>query len=109
MLPIRLGLAHPVAIGSIVRQDFLRIGREAIHFWPASKLAGHGSPANVIANFSQGDLPRADHLSSPVAKNYLLPFEGKSPAYSVYPVPHEGRIAIVTDVGHGMRWTRRRF
>jgi hypothetical protein len=53
----------------------------------------------VIANFSQGDLPRADHLSSPVAKNYLLPFEGKSPAYSVYPVPHEGRIAIVTDVG----------
>jgi len=24
----------------------------------------------------------------------------------VHPVPHEGRIAIVTDVGCGMRWTR---
>jgi hypothetical protein len=44
-------------------------------------------------------LPWADHLSSPVAKNYLLPFEGKSPAYLVHPVPHEGRFAIVTDVG----------
>jgi hypothetical protein len=53
-------------------------------------------------------LPRANDLSSPVAKNYLLPFEAKSPAYSVHPVPHEGRIAIVTDVGHGMRWTRQR-
>jgi hypothetical protein len=25
------------------------------------------------------------------------------------PSPKEGRIAIVTDVGHGMRWTRQRW
>ena len=28
---------------------------------------------------------------------------------SRHPTPPEGRFAIVTDVGHGMRWTRQRF
>jgi hypothetical protein len=48
--------------------------------------------------FYAGDLPRADQLSSLFAKNFSLPFEAKSPAYSTHPVPHEGRFAIVTDV-----------
>ena len=39
-----------------------------------------------------------DSLSSPLEKNYLLPFEGKSPAYYTRPVPYEGRFAIVTNV-----------
>jgi hypothetical protein len=38
-------------------------------------------------------------LSSPVCKNIFISFRPKSPAYSTYPVPQEGRFAIVTDVG----------
>jgi hypothetical protein len=49
-----------------------------------------------------------DFLSSPFSKNISIPSRPKSPAY---PVPSrlliEGRFAIVTDVGGGMRWTRR--
>jgi len=38
-------------------------------------------------------------LSSPFAKNILLSFRAKSPAYSVLSRPTEGRLAIVTDAG----------
>src|SRR5258708_4068461 len=49
------------------------------------------------------------NLSSPFAKNISLPASGKSPVQA-RPIParEEGRIAIVTDVGQGMRWTRQR-
>jgi hypothetical protein len=40
-----------------------------------------------------------ESLSSPARKNILLPFEGKSPAYFVRLIPHEGALAIVTNVG----------
>ncbi len=49
----------------------------------------------------------AEMLSSPARKNKLLRRNPKSP---LQPAPsrtrQEGRIAIVTDVGRGMRWTR---
>ena len=59
-----------------------------------------------------GQIPLRDQadLVSPalVAKTFRYPFWRKSVLYRRHPVPHEGRIAIVTDVGHGMRWTRQR-
>jgi hypothetical protein len=51
----------------------------------------------------------ASFLSIPLQKNIPLSSSGKSvlPARAI-PFPEEGRIAIVTDVGRGMRWTRQR-
>jgi hypothetical protein len=46
------------------------------------------------------------HLSSPLRKNFPLRASPKSKLYRTHPVPLEGRFAIVTDVGLGMRWTR---
>src|SRR6476620_4669000 len=48
-----------------------------------------------------------ENLSSPHPKKIPLSPSGKS-ALSARPIPRpqEGRIAIVTDVGCGMRWTR---
>ena len=47
-------------------------------------------------------------LGSPVP--FAKIFQFSHPPNHIYnfrhPVPQEGRIAIVTDVGHGMRWTR---
>ena len=48
------------------------------------------------------------NLSSPACKNFLLHLLSKSVASGGVPRPQEGRIAIVTDVGFGMRWTRGR-
>jgi hypothetical protein len=39
-------------------------------------------------------------FTSPLGRNSFID--------SSHPVPREGRIAIVTDVGCGMRWTRQR-
>jgi hypothetical protein len=39
-------------------------------------------------------------------KYFASPFGRNSFIDSAIPFPLEGRIAIVTDVGHGMRWTR---
>ena len=44
-------------------------------------------------------------LSSPLAKNIPLYALVEAALEAPHPVPHEGRIAIVTDVGRGMRWT----
>jgi hypothetical protein len=41
------------------------------------------------------------YLSSPAAKNILLPVFGKSLSYFRRPAHSEGRFAIVTDVGAG--------
>jgi len=45
-------------------------------------------------------------LSSPFRKNIPVLSRPKSLLYPPPSRPEEGRIAIVTDVGHGMRWTR---
>jgi hypothetical protein len=45
-------------------------------------------------------------LSSPLRKNIPLRDLRKSAIYRPRPVPNEGRFAIVTNVGDGMRWTR---
>ena len=47
-------------------------------------------------------------LSSPFLKNISIYSDPKSPAYPLLSRPLEGRIMIVTNVGHGMRWTRQR-
>ena len=46
------------------------------------------------------------NVSSPSTKNILLPFYRKICLSPLIPPPQEGRIAIVMDVGSGMRWTR---
>jgi hypothetical protein len=48
-----------------------------------------------------------DFLSSPVCKNILIFRRPKSVYKSRRPRPtQQGRFAIVTNVGRGMRWTR---
>jgi hypothetical protein len=48
-------------------------------------------------------------LSSPLRKNISLPRLVETALWSrTVPCPQEGRFAVVTDVGRGMRWTRRR-
>jgi hypothetical protein len=42
-------------------------------------------------------------------KIFLFPLTPNHIYNSCHPVPLRGRFAIVTDVGHGMRWTRQRF
>jgi len=56
-----------------------------------------------------GSARLANHLisASPTAKNVRLAFAGKSPSLLRASCPTEGRFAIVTRVGCGMRWTRR--
>jgi hypothetical protein len=67
--------------------------------------------AKAAAARSEGTR-RANHfalseiMSRPVDKNNPLPFFRNSCLLSAHPASHEGRIAIVTDVGSGMRWTR---
>jgi hypothetical protein len=52
---------------------------------------------------------RPSLLSSPAHKNISLYPSGKSSLQArAIPCPHEGRIATVTDVGRGRRWTRMR-
>src|SRR6185312_15886942 len=46
-------------------------------------------------------------MSSPFVKNISLPFFRTLWLSSHIPLPIEGRFAIVTNVGRGMRWTRR--
>jgi hypothetical protein len=53
---------------------------------------------------SETDLPA---LSSPEAKNFSLFHQVETAIERRDPVPDkEGRFAIVTNVGRGMRWTR---
>src|SRR6266851_681702 len=52
----------------------------------------------------QSDLP----CPVPFPKIFPFPPDPNQTYIPRHPVPEEGRIAIVTDVGHGMRWTRQR-
>src|SRR6266851_4317909 len=60
-----------------------------------------------------GDLPVGrfvDRAVQPSLQKYFASVVGRNiPMSLVIPSHTEGRIAIVTDVGHGMRWTRQRF
>jgi hypothetical protein len=49
---------------------------------------------------------RSQYLSRPSTKNISLWPSGKS-TLQFRLVPQEGRFAVVTDLGSGMRWTRR--
>jgi len=48
-------------------------------------------------------------VQSPSAKIFRFPFPPNHLYHAHHPGPREGRIAIVTDVGCGMRWTRQRL
>jgi hypothetical protein len=78
-------------------------------------LSRVGSPLALPSAFSSkrngasGDLPDGHVAQNPVQsseKNIPLRDLLKSALLNRYPVSQEGRIAIVTDVGYGMRWTR---
>jgi hypothetical protein len=86
--------------------------------WIASSLALPCANASRLSQAMTEESPCAKtenspststrfHLSSRPLKNFPLRFSPKSNLYPPPSRPHlEGRIAIVTDVGHGMRWTR---
>jgi hypothetical protein len=44
----------------------------------------------------------------PIQQKYFAFSEARSGVWICHPASIEGRIAIVTDVGSGMRWTRQR-
>ena len=56
-----------------------------------------------------GLLTGLSSLISGFPKNISVPTYPKSILELSLSRPTEGRFAIVTDVGHGMRWTRQRF
>jgi hypothetical protein len=60
-----------------------------------------------------GDLPVGRFVDSGVEsllqKYFTSPVGQIISTNSPHPTPQQGRIAIVTDVGHGMRWTRQRL
>jgi hypothetical protein len=60
-----------------------------------------------------GDLPVGrfvDRGVQPSSRKYFASVVGRNISMSLTIPSHtEGRFAIVTDVGHGMRWTRQRF
>jgi hypothetical protein len=58
---------------------------------------------------SGGLLTGLSSLISVFPKNISVPTYPKSILELSPSRPTEGRFAIVTDVGHGMRWTRQRF
>ena len=47
-------------------------------------------------------------VQSPLAKIFPFPFDPNHLITLAIPAHTEGRFAIVTDVGHGMWWTRQR-
>ena len=66
------------------------------------------SPQSVICP-SGSFLTGLSSLISDFPKNISVPTYPKSILELSPSWPTEGRFAIVTDVGHGMRWTRQRF
>ena len=64
-----------------------------------------GSSDLPVGRFVDG----VSSLISDFPKDISVPTYPKSILELLPSRPTEGRIAIVTDVGHGMRWTRQRF
>jgi hypothetical protein len=67
------------------------------------------SPADLLDLPSGRLLTGVSSLFSDFPKNISVPTYPKSKLYPSMSRPTEGRFAIVTNVGHGMRWTRQRF
>src|SRR2546423_1553402 len=90
--------------GSVSAVLFLFGGSRLRLIQPTNHQTG-ATPCARRAEFVEAD--QAD-LGCPVpfAKIFLSPFYPNQIYNPRHPVPHEGRIAIVTDVGHGVRWTR---
>jgi hypothetical protein len=63
------------------------------------------SPKPVICPTGKSIGLALDRLSSPSRKNILIFRNRKSVYIHGYPASQEGRFAVVTDVGCGMRWT----
>jgi hypothetical protein len=66
-----------------------------------------------LLSLPRGDLPVGrfvDRRVQPFLQKYFALLVGQIiSTNSRHPTPEEGRIMIVTDVGHGMRWTRQRL
>jgi hypothetical protein len=79
----------------------------------ARLICRHGKsnpPISAAANQRDGqitsDYPKS--CQAPFAKIFLFSPDPNQMHIQGVPCPQEGRFAIVTDVGCGMRWTRRR-
>ena len=87
--------------------------------WSAAKSGTHATPAPDCASLHPGYsrvicpsacfLTGVSSLFSVFPKNISVPTYPKSDLELSPSRPTEGRFAIVTDVGPGMRWTRQRF
>src|SRR6266700_7137198 len=82
----------------------------------SAKSGTHATPApdcaSLYPGYSRVIRPSGCLLSSLISdfpKNISVPTHPKSDLELSPSRPTEGRFAIVTDVGHGMRWTRQRF
>jgi hypothetical protein len=73
---------------------------------PDSRCGFAASPlilaGGQIAHHSHAQIARRANLSQ--SASLISPPNHRH--LSAHPVPQEGRIAIVTDVGNGMRWTQ---
>ena len=71
-----------------------------------------GAAKSGKGNYARGEFVETDQAVStcpvPFLKNISLFALPKSTAYLRSSRPAEGRFAIVTNVGQGMRWTRQR-
>ena len=79
------------------------------HEWVAIKpmLTTQGAGVSRATDLPDGlsaDLP----VQPCYEKFFALPLTQITSTILVIPFPQEGRLAIVTDVGDGMRWTRQR-
>jgi hypothetical protein len=77
---------------------------------PGSALAGcPGMTAQLICRTSQAKLAHARHAEiarrANLSQGFWIAETPKSPAHLPVPRLREGRYAIVTSVGRGMRWT----
>ena len=82
-----------------------RFDKDAIRSRPR-RSSVFGSHALLIYPTGKSMRTAPNRLSSPSRKNILIFRSRKSVYIHGHPVPQEGRFAVVTDVGCGMRWTR---
>jgi hypothetical protein len=72
---------------------------------------GDGFREGLNPSYASADLPDGqitDSCPAPLRKIFRFSANPNQLYKSRHPVPREGRFAVVTDVGCGMRWTRQR-
>ena len=76
--------------------------------WYLAEVRVFGCKSLCSAGYPTGKSMRLalNRLSSPSRKNILIFRNRKSVYILAHPASQEGRFAVVTDVGCGMRWTR---